>query len=114
MSEAPVGLPSALFPPIPPPNDPAALLLEWEEFRDRRVGMIHAMDGGIWLHRHLWLGRRLAHLVSTDRERLLAWGRRVGLPEERLQFRPLKDPRDGIRRDAWHWDLGGPYLPPPR
>ena len=21
--------------------------------------------------------------------------------------------RTGIRRDAWHWDLGGPVLPPP-
>ena len=43
-----------------------------------------------------------------------AWGRRVGIPAERLQYHPLKDPRDGIRRDAWHWDLGGPYLPPRR
>jgi hypothetical protein len=30
-----------------------------------------------------------------------------------LQFKPLKDPRTGLRRDAWHWDLGGPVLPPP-
>jgi hypothetical protein len=98
-------------PEIPPPKDVAALMLDWQEFRDRRQGMIHAMRGGLWLHRHLWLGRRLAHLVSTDRERLLAWGRRVGLPDAHLQYHPLKDPRDGIRRDAWHWDLGGPYLP---
>jgi len=101
-------------PQMAPPQDPAALSLEWQEFRDRRAGMIHAMDGGLWLHRHLWFGRRLAHLVSTDRERLLTWGRRVGIPEGRLQFHPLKDPRDGVRRDAWHWDLGGPYLPPKR
>lgn len=93
------------------PTDPEALGRDWLEFADRRAGMIHAMDGGLWLHRHLWLGRRLAHLVSCDRERLLAWGARVGLPPSRLQYRPLKDPRDGIRRDAWHWDLGGPYLP---
>ncbi len=102
------------FPPIPPPKDPAALLLEWREFARRRDGMLHAMEGGLWLHRHLWFGKALAHLVSSDRARLLAWGARVGLPEERLQFHPLKDPRDGIRRPAWHWDLGGPYLPPPR
>ncbi|MCE9602188.1 MAG: hypothetical protein K8S21_08255 [Gemmatimonadetes bacterium] len=102
------------FPPIPPPKDLAALQLEWSEFPDRRDGMIHAMSGGLWLHRHLWFGRRLAHLVSCDRDRLLAWGRRVGIPDERLQHHPLKDPRDGIRREAWHWDLGGPYLPPPR
>lgn len=99
---------------IPPPRDLAALQLEWSEFRDRRDGMIHAMSGGLWLHRHLWLGKRLAHLVSCDKERLLAWGRSVGMPEERLQHHPLKDPRDGVRRDAWHWDLGGPYLPSPR
>jgi len=105
---------SPAFPPIPPPKDPAALLLDWQEFRTRRDGMIHAMDGGLWLHRHLWFGRRLAHLVSTDRARLLAWGARVGLPADRLQYHPLKDPRDATRRDAWHWDLGGPYLPPPR
>jgi hypothetical protein len=80
-------------PPIPPPRDPDALQLDWLEFRDRRAGMIHAMSGGLWL---------------------LDWGRRVGMPEERLQYHPLKDPRDGIRRDAWHWDLGGPYLPLPR
>ena len=101
-------------PPIPPPRDPAALQLEWEEFADRGAGMLHAMRDGLWLHRHLWFGRRLAHLVSSDKERLLAWGRRVGIPEERLQYHPLKDPRDGVRRDAWHWDLGGPYLPIPR
>jgi hypothetical protein len=101
-------------PSIPPPQDPAALLLEWVEFADRRSGMAHAMQGGLWLHRHRWYGRPLAHLVSSDRSRLLAWGARVGLPAERLQYHPLKDPRDGVRRDAWHWDLGGPYLPPRR
>jgi len=84
----------------------------YREFRSRREGMIHAMDGGLWLHRHIWLGRPMAHLVSTDRERLLEYGRRTGIPESRLQFKQLKDPRTGIRRDAWHWDLGGPFLPP--
>jgi len=74
--------------------------------------MIYAMDGGMWLHRHVWRGQPMAHLVSTDRERLLAYGRAVGLPAERLQYKSLKDPRTGVRREAWHWDLGGPYLPP--
>lgn len=74
--------------------------------------MIHAMDGGLWLHRHTWFGRPMAHLVSTDRDLLLAYGRRVGLPDERLQEKPLKDPRTGQQRDAWHWDLAGPFLPP--
>ncbi|HEX7123618.1 MAG TPA: hypothetical protein VF178_14680 [Gemmatimonadaceae bacterium] len=94
-------------------DDPANALFPLE-FDRRRDGMIHAMDGGLWLHRHVWLGRPMAHLVSTDRERLLAWGRRAGLAEHRLQYKPLRDPRTGRRRDAWHWDLAGPYLPPPR
>ena len=108
------GSDGAPFPPSAPPKDLAALQREWLEFGDRREGMIHAMRGGLWLHRHLWFGKRLAHLVSCDRERLLAWGRRVGIPDDRLQHHPLKDPRDGIRREAWHWDLGGPYLPRPK
>ena len=82
------------------------------EFLKRKEGMQHAMDGGLWLHRHVWLGRPMVHLVSTDRERLLQYGRAVGIPESRLQFKPLRDPRNAIRRDAWHWDLGGPVLPP--
>ena len=86
--------------------------LRWLEFESRREGMVHAMDGGLWLHRHVWYGRRMAHLVSVDRERLLAYGRAVGLPADRLQYKPLKDPRTGLRRDAWHWDLVGEYLPP--
>jgi hypothetical protein len=84
----------------------------FREFVNRREGMIYAMDGGLWLHRHVWQGKRLAHLVSTDRELLLAYGDAVGLPARRLQFKPLKDPRSGLRRDAWHWDLGGAALPP--
>jgi hypothetical protein len=80
------------------------------EFERRRDGMIHAMDGGLWLHHHVWSGRRMAHLVSTDRELLLFCGREYGWPAERLQYKPLRDPRDDRRREAWHWDLGGPWL----
>ncbi len=82
------------------------------EFARRLDGMIHAMDGGLWLHRHVWKGQPMVHLVSTDRERLLAYGRAVGIPAGRLQYKPLKDPRTGERREAWHWDLGGPVYPP--
>lgn len=71
------------------------------------------MDGGLWLHRHVWKGRPMAHLVSTDRRKLLAYGTRVGLSADRLQYKALKDPRTGQVRDTWHWDLGGPFLPPP-
>ena len=84
----------------------------WVEFERRRDGMLHAMRGGLWLHRHVWKGTPMAHLVSTDRERLLAYGRRAGLPAARLQYKPLKDPETGERREAWHWDLVGPFLPP--
>lgn len=83
----------------------------WREFARRRDGMQHAMNGGLWLHRHVWFGTPMAHLVSTDRERLLAYGRLVGMPDERLQYKPLRDPRTGARRDAWHWDLVGRFLP---
>jgi hypothetical protein len=92
---------------------PAAHAPLYQEFASRRDGMIHAMDGGLWLHRHVWKGTPMAHLVSTNREALLAYGRRVGLLASRLQFKPLRDPRTGERRHAWHWDLVGPYLPPP-
>ena len=54
----------------------------------------------------------MAHLVSNNREALVAYGRPVGLNPDRLQYKPLRDPRDEIRRDAWHWDLVGPWLPP--
>lgn len=82
------------------------------EFDKRRDGMIHAMDGGIWLHRHIWLGRPMVHLVSTDRHRLVAYGEALGIPASRLQYKPLRDPRTEQRVDAWHWDLGGPVYPP--
>src|SRR3978361_2357243 len=91
-------------PPAPAPS--------YREFRARREGMIHAMDGGLWMHRHVWKGRPMAHLVSTDRERLVEYGRAVGLPISRLQYKPLKDPRTAARREAWHWDLVGDLLPP--
>ena len=74
--------------------------------------MVHAMSGGLWLHRHVWMGRQMAHLVSSNRELLVAYGRARGLNPARLEYKPLRDPRDRIRRDAWHWDLLGPWLPP--
>lgn len=88
--------------------------LTYMEFERRRDGMIHAMEGGLWMHHHVWKARPMAHLVSTDRTKLLAYGALHGIPAVRLQFKPLKDPRDGVRRDAWHWDLSGPLLPPSR
>lgn len=70
------------------------------------------MSGGLWLHRHRWMGHLMAHLVSGDRDLLVSYGLSMGLNPERLQYKPLRDPRDGACRDAWHWDLVGPWLPP--
>jgi hypothetical protein len=81
------------------------------EFRYRRDGLVYALDGGLWLHRHKWYGREMAHLVSSDRGKLLAYGRRHGLLAAWLQYKPLKDPRTGQRVAAWHWDLVGQHLP---
>jgi len=52
----------------------------------------------------------MAHLVSADRERLLALGHRLRLHPDWLQYKPLKDPRSGMRRPAWHWDVWGSRL----
>jgi len=70
------------------------------------------MDGGLWLHRHVWKGERMAHLISSNRDRLIEYGVIVGLSVSRLQYKPLKDPRTNERRDTWHWDLVGEFLPP--
>ena len=72
--------------------------------------MCFALDGGVWLHRHHLDGEAMAHLVSADRDRLVAVGRTLGLHPAWLQYKPLKDPRTGIRVPAWHWDLWGSRL----
>ncbi len=79
----------------------------WKEFGRLRDGMTHALDGGLWLHRFTLRREQWAHLVSSDRERLLRAGRRLGMPAEWLQYKPLKHPARGERIDAWHWDLRG-------
>jgi hypothetical protein len=72
--------------------------------------MCFALDGGVWLHRHRFRDEPMAHVVSADKERLLAWGSRWGLRAEWLQYKPLRDPRSGERVPAWHWDLRGSHL----
>ncbi len=84
--------------------------LELRQFDKRRDGMVHALDGGLWLHRHVLNGESMAHLVSSDRHLLLRIGDRLGMNEDWLQYKPLKDPRTGRRVEAWHWDLRGRYL----
>lgn len=77
----------------------------WREFGRWRDGLSDALEGGLWLHRFTLRGERWAHLVSSDRPKLLAAGRRLGMREAWLQFKPLRHPRTGERVDAWHWDL---------
>jgi hypothetical protein len=84
--------------------------LEWMEFARRREGMIHALEGGLWLHRFTLKHELMAHLVSSDRSALEAAGERLGLRREWLQHKPLKFPLTGERTEAWHWDLRGCYL----
>lgn len=72
--------------------------------------MCFALDGGVWLQRWRVRGEPMVHLVSADRERLLALGRSLGLHADWLQYKPLKDPRTGQRVAAWHWDVWGPRL----
>jgi hypothetical protein len=72
--------------------------------------MCFALDGGVWLHRHRIDDEPMVHLVSVDRERLLALGRELGLDPGWLQYKALKDPRTGERVPAWHWDVWGARL----
>jgi hypothetical protein len=72
--------------------------------------MCFALDGGVWLQRWRYRGEPMVHLVSADRERLLALGRDLGFHPDWLQYKPLKDPRTGQRVPAWHWDVLGPRL----
>jgi len=84
----------------------------WREFARRRDGVLHALEGGMWLHRFVLDGRPMAHLVSSDKARLLEWGRERGLDPRWIQYKPLKDPRTGERAPMWHWDLEGALIPP--
>ncbi len=72
--------------------------------------MIHALDGGLWLHRFVYRGEPMAHLVSSNRELLLEAGSQIGMSPEWLQRKPLKHPRTEARVEAWHWDLRRQYL----
>ena len=80
------------------------------EFAKRNKGMMHALDGGLWLHRHVLGGEPMAHLVSSNRALLLRIGPKLGMRSQWLQHKPLKDPRTALRVDAWHWDLRGRSL----
>jgi hypothetical protein len=72
--------------------------------------MCFALDGGVWFHRHRFHGEPMVHLVSVDRDRLLAVGEVLGMKSRWLQYKPLKDPRTGVRVAAWHWDVWGAFL----
>ena len=82
----------------------------WREFGLWREGVEHALGGGLWFHPFELRGEQWAHMVSSDRAKLLRAGERLGMRGEWLQYRPLKHPRTGVRVDAWHWDLRGRRL----
>lgn len=85
---------------------------DWREFAKRKEGMIHALGGGLWMHRWHLDGKPMAHLVSSDKDALLEWGKAHGMDARWIQHKPLKDPRTGVRAEAWHWDLIGDRIPP--
>ena len=73
--------------------------------------MVYAMDGGLWLHamagkvvRWRTSYRPIANGCSTTAEPPAS---RVATPVQTAE-----GSANGVRRDAWHWDLGGPVLPP--
>src|SRR5690348_18320849 len=70
----------------------------YREFTRRREGICFALDGGVWLHRHTLRGEPMVHLVSADKERLLALGPALALKPAWLQYKPLKDPRRSEER----------------
>ena len=84
--------------------------IEWMEFVRRREGMIYALEGGLWFHRHILRDEPMAHLVSSDQKLLLLAGERLEMRPHWLQYKPLKFPPTGERREAWHWDLRGIFL----
>ena len=84
--------------------------IEWMEFTRRREGMVHALEGGLWLHRFTLKSEPMAHLVSSDRALLEVAGEQLGMRREWLQYKPLKFPPTGKRVEAWHWDLRGTHL----
>ena len=88
----------------------SGLTIEWREFRKRREGMIYALEGGLWFHRHVLRGEPMAHLVSSNLTLLLMAGDWLGMRRDWLQHKPLKFPPTGERIEAWHWDLRGIYL----
>lgn len=82
----------------------------WREFRLWRHGVVHALNGGLWLHQFDLRRERWAHLVSADRAVLLVAGEVLDMPERWLQYRPIKHPETGRPEPAWHWDLRGDRL----
>lgn len=72
--------------------------------------MRFALNGGVWLHRHTYYDEPMVHLVSANRDLLLALGAALGMRPGWLQYKPLKDPDTGVRVEAWHWDVWGDKL----
>ncbi len=104
---------------MPDRHDEPALVPR--RFQRRGDGFAHALAGGLWAAPLLYLssprlGTRLyGKVVSTDREKLLRWAARHGMPPQALQCKDLPDleaRRCGVRRriEAYHIDLWGERL----
>lgn len=90
-------------------------------FARRADGFRHAVGGGLWLAPLVYMDQArygpgwYGKVVSTDRERLIAWARHKGIPTRALHSRSLPDVDSGPRRqrrrvEAYHVDLWGARL----
>jgi hypothetical protein len=83
--------------------------IRWFAWREVQEALAFGRAGGIALHhfhydlRRFGLGSHApcSHIISADRDALVAFGARFGLPE-----RLIKEPRPH-RPDIWHFDAFG-------
>lgn len=97
-----------------PPETPRKFQRRWDGFR-------HAVQGGLWLAPLIYLENArygpgwYGKVVSSDRLKVLEWGRSKGIPERAIEVKSMPDvdsgPRENRRRiNGYHIDLWGPRL----
>lgn len=91
------------------------------KFQRRVDGFRHAVQGGLWLAPLIYLEKArygpgwYGKVVSSDRLKVLEWGRSKGIPDRALELKSMPDvdsgPRHNRRRiPGYHIDLWGPRL----
>ncbi|HSO93617.1 MAG TPA: hypothetical protein VLS53_03985 [Candidatus Dormibacteraeota bacterium] len=91
------------------------------KFERRADGFRHAARGGLWLAPLVYLEHArygagwYGKVVSSDRLKVLEWGRGRGIPERALEVKSMPDVDSGPRHDrrriaGYHIDLWGPRL----